>query len=299
MAQWSALMRMLFLLLLCFAARAIARIDLVDDSGAPVRLDAPAKRIVSLAPHATELLYAAGLGPALVGVSAYSDYPPAARALPSVGSLSALDLERIVGLKPDLVVAWGSGGSPAATSALRRMGIAVFVSDPRALADIAANLRKLGQLGGQPAQGEAAAHSFESGLAELRARYAGRRELSVFYQIWDEPLITVNGSHSLSEVLRLCGGRNVFADLPALAPTVSLESVLGANPQVIFASGSDAQRPPFLDHWRRWPQLRAALGGALYDIPPDLVQRPTPRLLEGATRICAALDAARNQKPGF
>jgi iron complex transport system substrate-binding protein len=277
---------------LCFTA-AHAEVTTRDDAGNTVKLDLPAKRIVSLAPHVTELLFAAGAGGRGVGAVEYSNFPVAARALPRVGSSAALDLERIAQLKPDLAIAWGSGNAPGQVAQLARLGIPVFVSEPKQLEDIPTSLRKIGQLAGTAAEAEAAARNFELRLAALRARYGGASPVSVFYEIWNQPLMTIGGEHVISAVISLCGGHNIFAALKQPAATVELEAVLRADPEVIVASGMAEERPEWLDQWRRWPQLRAAQRGNLFFVPPDLLQRHTPRILDGAERICAALESAR------
>ena len=272
---------------------AAAGVEATDDGGRRIALAAPARRIVSLAPHATELLFAVGAGGALIGADEWSDHPPAARDIPRIGRAGALDVERIVALRPDLVVAWGSGNSAGQVAQLRRFGLPVFESEPRTPDDIADTLRRLGALSGHAGEGQRAAGTFAEGFAELRRASAGKAAVTVFYQIWNEPLMTVNDAHSIGAVVTLCGGRNVFGSLPALAPTVSEEAVVRADPQAIIGSGADDTRPQWLDDWRRWPALKAVRLGNLFDVPPDLVQRPTPRLLDGARLVCAALDAAR------
>ena len=254
-----------------------------------------AQRIVSLAPHATELLYSLGLGERIVGADESSNYPATALRIPRIGRAGALDIERIVALKPDLVIGWGSGNVAGQLAQLRRLGLNLFISEPATLDDVAADLRRLAVLGGVSARGERVAGEFEQGLAELRRRYQAKAPVSVFYQIWHEPLMTVNQQHSISAVIRLCGGRNVFAGLSNIAPTVNIEAVLRADPQMIIGSGSDDTRPQWLDDWRRWPQLRAVKANALVDVPPDLMQRPTVRMLEGARRVCAAIDDVRTR----
>ena len=179
---------------------------------------------------------------------------------------------------------------------MQHLGLRVFISEPRQLEDVASTLRRLGQLGGHAEKGESTAAAFESGINQLRQRYAQQSQVSVFYEIWDRPLMTVNGQHIISAVLTLCGGSNVFAKLSQLAPTVDVEAVLKAQPQAILGSGSDATRPTWLDDWRRWPRIPAAARGNLFNIPPDLIQRHTPRLLEGARLVCEALDIARNRQ---
>lgn len=267
-----------------------------DDAGYTVHLPAPAQRVVSLAPHATELLFAVGAGGQVVGAVSHSDYPPAAREIPRVGGYDAVDLERIVSLEPDLVVAWGSGNGPRIIERLRALGIPVYVSEPRSLDGIATALERLGALTGHGERGRERARRFRARREALRRRYAGAEPVTVLYQIWNRPLMTVNGEHLISDIIRLCGGRNVFADAGALAPTVSREAVLGADPQVIVASGMGQSRPEWLDEWRQWPGLAAVRAGHLYHVHPDLLQRHGPRIIEGAERLCAHFERVREAR---
>jgi iron complex transport system substrate-binding protein len=290
-------MKRLYLLLLCTLACLPARGEIVvtDVSGVSIRLAAPARRIVSLTPHITELLFAAGAGDRLVGTVDYSDYPPAARLLPRVGGHS-LDLEAIVALKPDLVMGWQSGNAAASVARLRSMGLTVHLSEPNRIEDIAGELERIGQLTGTGATANAAAKAFRERFAMLTARYSRRPPVAVFYQIWKQPLMTVNGKQIISDAIRLCGGRNVFAQLPILAPTVTVEAVIAANPEVIVASGMGDARPEWLDDWRRWTTLEAVARDNLYFVPPDLLQRHTPRILDGVERLCTHLEAARGKR---
>lgn len=281
------------LVLAWWPAPGAAAITVRDDTGRAVTLAQPAARIVSLAPHATELLFAIGAGERIVGTVSHSDYPSAARRIPRVGGYSRLDLERIVALEPALIVGWSSGNPPTVLARLRALGFAVYESEPRAVTDIAEALRRLGALTGERAQAEAAAQRLAAGFAELRQAHAEDRPVATFYQVWADPLLTVNGEHIISEVIALCGGRNVFSGLAALTPRVDVEAVLAADPQAIVASGMAAARPEWLDAWRAWPALRAVRTGQLHFVPPDLLQRPTPRLLTGARQLCAQLDEAR------
>lgn len=284
-------------LLWLVAGCAAAELRVSDDSGQTLTLNKPAARVISLAPHTTELLYSAGGEKALVATVEYADYPSQARSLPRVGSYSAFDIERIASLKPDLAVVWGSGNPPGPVAQLRRLGIPVFVSEPRRLEDVPSSLRRLGQLLGTSAVADAAASRFEQRLSALRGRYASQREVSVFYEIWNQPLMTVGGDHLITAVISLCGGKNVFSGLTQPAATVSQEAVLRADPEAIVASGMGEQRPDWLDDWKRWKQLRAVRREHLFFIPPDLLQRHTPRVLDGAEQLCAALDNVRAQ-PG-
>jgi iron complex transport system substrate-binding protein len=274
-------------------------IDLVDDSGAMVRLPNPAQRIVSLAPHITELLYAAGAGSRIVASVEFSDYPAAAKALPRIGSYARLDLERIVALRPDLVIGWQSGNPAADLEHLRALGLPLFLSEPALIDDVPRTLEQLGILAGTETAARRAATDFRARQQSLALRYATQPPVRVFYEIWDQPMTTINHKQIISDVLRLCGGRNVFADLHTLAPVVGVEEVLAADPEVIMASGADAARPVWLDAWKRWPRLTAAIRDNLFFVDPDLVQRQTPRLLDGAEQICADLEDARAKRSRF
>jgi len=283
---------MIVSILLPCAATAAQRV-VTDDAGNSVRLAQPARRIVSLAPHATELLFSAGAGERVVGVVEFSDYPPAAQRLPRVGSYNAVDLEAILALHPDLVVGWASGNPPGLAAQLRGLGLAVFLSEPRALEDVASNLERLGQLAGSEAQAARAAADYRARLRGLRERYAGRPPVRVFYQIWHRPLLTVNGEQLISKVIRLCGGRNVFADLPTLVPSLDVEAVLAADPDAILHGVRSAVGEDWVAFWRRWPQLRAVREGHLISLPADLLQRPSVRVLDGAGALCEALERVR------
>jgi iron complex transport system substrate-binding protein len=290
-------MRALLLMLLLLLARPACALTVEDDTGHILQLAAPARRIVSLAPHITELLYAAGAGERLVGTVEYSDHPEAARRLPRVGSYAAVDLEAVAALEPDLVIAWASGNRDTHLARLAALGIPVFASEPRSLADVGRSIETFGRLAGTETVATRAARHYAEHRAALAARYATLAPVRVFYQVWDRPLMTVNGAHLISDVMALCGGSNVFADQGRLAPTVSVESVLAANPEVIVASGMGEERPDWLDQWRRWPGLTAAARGNLYFIPPDLMQRHTPRILDAAERLCGFLEEARARRP--
>lgn len=278
------------------AEQTSTHVEAVDDSGVRIELAAPAQRIVSLAPHLTEILFAAGAGQQVVGVVSYSDYPPPARELPQIGSYNQLNLEAILALRPDLVVGWQSGNHSGQLERLRALGLPLYVNEIRDFADVAHSLEQLGKLSGHPAYSQAAAADFRKRHAELASRYRGQRQISVFYQIWDRPMMTINGEHLISKVIELCGGRNVFASLPTLTPTVSVEAVLAAAPEAIIASGMDEERPQWLEQWRRWEQLPAARANQLFSIPPDLLQRHTPRILEGARLLCKQLDSIRQRE---
>lgn len=273
-----------------------AQISVRDDAGQLVQLAAPAHRIISLAPHITENLFAAGAGKYIVGVSDFSDYPAQARQLAHVGSYASLDLEAIVAKKPDLVIAWESGNVAAHLAKLKALGLPLFMSEPKKIEDIASTIERFGELANTNSIAHEAARAVRARYAALRSSYASRPPVRTFYQIWNQPLATVNGEHLISDVMRLCGAENVFAKLAPLAPTVTLEAVLGADPEAIVASGMDESRPEWLDMWKHWRELTANIRGNLFFVPPDLINRPTPRLLEGAQIFCGHMETARERR---
>lgn len=290
-------MRPLILLGALFASlTARAEIVVTDDTGATLRLKAPAQRVVSLAPHVTETLFAAGAGARLVGAVEYSDYPEAAQKLPRVGGYSKLDLEAVAALKPDLAIGWASGNAPAHIEKLRALGIPVYLSQPERIGDVARSLERFGELAGTQAVAREAAAVFRARLQALRERYGERPRVRTFYQIWRQPLMTVGGTQVISDAIRLCGGENVFADLKPLAPKVTVEAVLAADPEVIVASGMGESRPEWLDDWRQWKTLVAVKRNNLFFVPPDLIQRHTPRIVEGAEKLCAHLETVRERR---
>ena len=281
---------LLFLAVIAVPAQAIT---VQDFSGREVTLDQPAKRIVALAPHIVENLYSAGAGDKLVGVVSYSDFPDEAKNVPEVGTYNAFSLEQVLALNPDLVVMWGSGNGMQTLSTFEALGIPVYVSELRQLSDVPKSIRNLSQLAGTPAIGEAEASRIETELNALHRRYGEKRSLSVLYQIWNDPLQTVNGEHLISEIIALCGGHNVFGDASSLAPRVSIESVLLRDPDAIVASGMGEARPEWLDQWRAYPSLTAVADEALFFVNPDHLQRPSARIVLGARSLCHQLDQIR------
>ena len=270
-----------------------AGIGVVDDRGVRMELPAPAQRIVALAPSITELVFAAGGGGKLVGVPRYSDYPAAARVITQIGDALRIDLERVLSLKPDLVIGWKTGNHAADFERLEQLGLPVYVAEPATLAAIPRLLRTVGTLAGSAAIAEDAAGGFERGIAALQAGYGARDRVRVFYEIWHQPLMTVNGRHMISDVIELCGGSNVFSAVPVLTPMVSLESVIAARPEVVLGGSSATTLEEFVAPWTR-NQGYAGLRNvhAMY-IDPDHIQRQTPRILQGAQAVCEKLEVVR------
>ena len=250
-------------------------------------------RIISLSPHITELLFTAGAGGSVVGVDDSSDYPAAVSGIARVGEASALDVEGLLKLKPTLIVLWDSGTPARRKAELERLHLNLYVTEQRHLDDIGAALEDFGRLAGTSSVAAAAARDYRDELAQLRVRYAARPRLRVFYQVWDRPLYTLSGDHVVSEVLSLCGGENVFAELSTLAPAIDKEAVLARDPDVILvaATGDEAARQ--VRDWRRFPQLRAVRGQHVFSVDPSLVGRMSTRILQGAVQVCGVLDQAR------
>ena len=275
-------------IVLCFSLIACSEPDQADVS------HTVATRIVTLAPNLTELVFDAGAGASLVGVSAYSDYPVEALSLPLVGDAFMLDQEQLALLQPDLLLVWQSGTPAHVVDELVRVGYRVEVIRTRSLDDIAAALIRIGELTGHVEQAAQAAKSYREGLQSLADRYRADDSLRVFYQVSKRPLFTVNGEHYVSELIDTCGGTNVFASLGDLAPTVDVEAVVELDPEVMLAS-SDAGEDAFTV-WERWPHVAANRYGNHFLMPADEVGRATTRLIVAGEALCAALQTARERK---
>lgn len=299
----SARLSVLLAASLLFAAAPVlpAAVSVIDDAGHTVTLAQPARRVLTLSPHTTELVFAAGGGDRIVGTVAYSDYPPAARDIPRVGDNRAFDLERIAAMKPDLAVVWRHGNAQGQLAALAKLGIPVFYSDPRRLDQLPLTLERLGILIGTADEARREAANYRQRLATLRHTYAGRSPVVVFYQVWEQPLMTLNGEHMVSDVMAACGGRNLFAAETLLVPTVSTEAVVAGNPEAIVTAsmGATQSSRPLVDlqHWKRWSGMTAVQRHNLFTIDGDLINRQGPRILEAAETLCKQLDTARSRRP--
>lgn len=269
-----------------------AEIVLSDDAGANLRLSAPAERVITLAPHLAELVFDVGAGDRLVGTVEWSDHPPAAREVPRIGDAYQLDIERIVALKPDVVLAWGGGTPEATIDRLRRLGLPVAVLTPDSLASIPHHLLWLGKLLGVEQRAQNRAEQFVAGLQQLRDTYSNASRVSVFYQISAQPLFTVGGGHVISELFRVCGGENIFSDLSAAAHAVGREAVIARDPQVIVAGRHEGSGNELLQ-WEQWPGMTAVAAGNVFAINAERIARPAAGLLEGGRELCRTLDHAR------
>jgi iron complex transport system substrate-binding protein len=284
---------------LCLAlpgAGVVAAVTVVDDAGRRVTLAAPAQRIISMAPHVTELLFAAGGGERIVGAINFSDYPEAAKKIPLVGSDAQIDMERVIALKPDLLVVWQSGNTGRQLEQLGKLGIPVFYSEPRKLDQVADNLVRFGKLLGTENVAGAAAAQYRASIASLGARYGKRAPVRVFYQIWDKPIYTLSGMHIIDDAIRLCGGQNVFAGLKVVAPSVSTEAVLQQNPEVVFGGDQHDPDDAGIGIWKPYRSMLAVERGNLFRLEGELLTRPGPRMAQGVAQLCEKIDLARQRR---
>ncbi len=272
-----------------------ATIDLPQANGETLRLSAPATRIITLAPNLAELVFAAGAGDHLQAVVEYSDFPAAVLQIPRIGDAFRIDLERIIELQPDLVIAWKTGNPQAALQKLEKLGINVWQMEITRPEEIADAVEIISLAAGTQAHGQAVAQQLRNKLSALSKENAGKTPVVFFYQIAPRPLYTVNGRHIISRSMEICGGQNVFADLQALAPQVSRESVILANPQVMIAPEITGE-PPALHVWEDWPHLQAVQNRAMLYLPADDISRAAPRLLDGIELACKLLDEVRENK---
>lgn len=265
-----------------------------DDTGIKLVLPAPAKRIISLAPHLTEYLFHLGVDDQIAGAVEYSNYPTKAKLIPRIGSHQKFNLEAVIALAPDLALAWHSGNPTSELARIDRLGVPIYLSEPRRLEHIANTLRRLGRLTGVEDRGHHLAKIFLSDASILKKQYSGRSPIRVFYQVWQDPLITLNGRHLVSRLIRHCGGVNIFGHVDSLAPTVSREAVIGADPEIIIAAAPASVAHGWLVSWQRWSGLRAAENRHLFTIDPDLINRATPRILAGMQTLCELIQRARS-----
>jgi len=285
------------LIALCLIAGAArAEITVRDDDGIAVTLQKPAQRVISMAPHVTEILFAAGGGARIVGVVSYSDFPEAAKRIANIGDNRQVDLERVIALKPDLLVVWRHGSSERQLEQLRQLGIPMFHSEPHKLDDIADSLIRLGRLLGTEREALPAAAALRAQLSALASQYAKRTPVRMFYQVWDKPLYTLNGAHIVSDAMRLCGGENIFAAMKVTAPVVGIEAVLQENPEAIFGTSERSTPDGGINMWKAYPSITAVRNDNLFKLDGNLLNRAGPRMIAGATALCEKLDIARQRR---
>jgi len=274
-----------------FLINAHAAISVQDDYGNVITLQKPAQRVISLSPTITELLFAAGGGERIVGAINYSDYPEAAQRIPKIGNDQQIDMERVIAMKPDLVVAWLYSGSERQIAQLKKLGIPVFQSEQRKLEDIPYSILRFGQLLGTETIAQVSAAALSKKLVQLSTQYKNRSPVRLFYQIGERPLYTLNGQHIVSDAIRLCGGVNVFAKLNVIAPLVSMEAVILQNPEVIIVSGKEEG----LKQWQAYPSVDAVRRNQLIAMDGNLLNRSGPRMIEGVAELCSKLEQARHR----
>ena len=254
----------------------------------------PAKRVVTFAPHLAEIMFAIDAGELLVGVSAWSDFPRAVLELPEIGDAFTIDQEQLSLLQPDLLLVWESGMPAHTIDELRQRGYRVESIQTRSLADVEAAMLRIGELTDRSATATTAARQFSSVFDELRDKYRDSSTIDVFFQISARPLYTVNREHFISEIITICGGRNIFDDLNAFAPSVAVEAVLERDPEVMLAGTNLGDRA--FDEWARWPDLAAIRHGNQFLLPDETIGRPSPRLAMAARSVCLALEQARGNR---
>ncbi|MFY0665318.1 MAG: cobalamin-binding protein [Natronospirillum sp.] len=292
MASFHRRFRIIALVLLASTLSPLVAADIrvTDDDANVITLSQPAQRVVSLVPHATELMFEVGAGHLVVGAAEYSNYPEAAKAIPRVGDYFALNLEAILALQPDLILAWHSSNVSTQLETLAQLNIPIFYTDPQNLEMIASTQRNFGILTGRTEQGEAVAQGFLDAMTDLQTEYGERERLRVFYQVWHDPIFTISNRNFIGELITLCGGENLFGEAPMLAPQVGRESVVAGNPHVILGGGSDGTG---LEIWQSTQEMSAVASGHLYNLNSDTIARPTSSLVTGARLLCEAIDQAR------
>ena len=266
-----------------------------DDAGRSLTFAKPAQRIVSLAPHITELLFAAGAGSQIVGTVNYSDYPPEAKNIPMVGGYNQVNFESILALNPDLIIAWKNGNSRETLDQLAALKIPIYMSDPKDLQSIARNIRQLGIVAATEDMANKKASEFENKLKMLKQANQNKPLITLFYQVWDDPLYTLAGAHFSKALYQICGGKNIFADINEPSPVVSVESIVARNPQVMITGGHHGKRSlaNWQQRWATWVSIDAVKNQQMYLVNQDIYTRASPRVLDAAEHLCQMLDKAR------
>ena len=273
-----------------------SELSAIDDSGTKISLQSPATRIIAMSPDLTEVVFELGAGHRLVGAGEYSNYPPEASGITRVNSSASANFELIFSLEPDLVLVWKTGNGARTISRLRDLGLPVFVVETQRVADIPALYQRLGLLLGQKVLATQLAEKFLHEIDVIRQSIHSQPEITVFYEVWDDPLMTLSGQHMVSDAISICGGKNIFEDMVPIAPVVSLESVVAADPQVIITSGSIEGLQNWRSRWARWGGMTAVENQHLFMVAPDLLLRQTGRLIEGIRSLCQKMLEARSDR---
>ena len=269
-----------------------ASFNVIDDDGYTVTFTEPAIRIISLSPHATELLFSAGATKQVIATVSYSDYPPQAKTIKRIGSYKKIDLESVVNINPDLIIAWNSGGNKQQIEDLKKLGYKVYFSEPRSFEDVATNIVNMGKILGTSEIAETNADMYLKELVRLKKKYNNLKKVNVFYQVWNKPLMTINDGHLISNVIEFCGGHNVFGEATIRAPKIGIESVIQKNPQAIII-GMSENRKDWVEPWFKWQSINAVKNKHVYSVNADLIVRQGPRILQGAKLVCEMLEKVR------
>ena len=291
-----------------------AALTVTDDTGQRVTLAHPALRIISLAPGATEMLFAAGAGDRLIATVNFSDEPAAAKRVPRIGDVTAVDMERLVALHPDVVVVWPGGGNPAQIEQIAQSGIPIYRQQVNRLADLAPSLRRLGALTSDAGVAEQAARTVSTELARIARDYGGGGRHpagipaaatpaagsppTVLLEVWNRPIYTVGGTHLMSDALTSCGFRNVFGDLKELGPIIDTEAVIARNPDIIVAAAPPGEGASWLAEWRRFGSLSAVRAGRLIAFEDQGLSRLGPSVVIATEALCKALAATEASRRG-
>lgn len=250
-------------------------------------------RIVAMAPHIVEMLYEIGAGEQIIGTVDYADYPAAAKNIERIGGYYGMQIEKLLALKPDLVIAWQSGNKKSDIEQIQRLGLKLVLSQPNQLTDIAKELRTLGQLTGHQQQAEQVASRYEKKLAQIIDTNSNKKPLRLFYQLWSEPMMTVNKQTWINQLIDICQGINVFADNPTQYPQISIENVIVAQPDLMVMPDEKSAAPQPEIAWHKWPEIPAVKHQRFIHVNADLLHRFSSRMLGGLDELCGKIDLHR------
>jgi iron complex transport system substrate-binding protein len=262
------------------------------------------QRIITLAPHLSELVDSAGGSERLVGVSAFSNFPASVKQLPITSDARSIDLEKMKSLRPDLIIYWRGGTSESQIQSIKKTfnkDVQFIAVEPKKLGDIATDIETIGKALGTDTIAKKNAGALRIKISELRnkennqnnSKNINKRKVRVFYQVWAQPLMTLNKDHIISDIIQICGGEQLFANEKVLVPTVSREAVIKANPEIIFTAVDSAKMASDWSMWTSFPQLAATKNKAFIDLDGDIISRPSPRIMQGAQKICAEINQLR------
>ena len=265
------------------------------------------KRIITLAPHLSELVDSAGGSERLVGVSAFSNHPTSVKQLPITSDARSIDLEKMKSLRPDLIIYWRGGTSESQIQSIKKTfnkDVQFIAVEPKKLSDIATDIETIGKVLGTDPIAKKNADALRLKITELRntennqnkqnnSENISQRKVRVFYQVWAQPLMTLNKDHIISDIIQRCGGEQLFANEKVLVPTVSREAVIKANPEIIFTAVDNQKMASDWSMWTSFPQLAATKNKAFVDLDGDIISRPSPRIMQGAQKICAEINRLR------